>query len=235
MTEGKIVDPTNWIKKVILPSATAWLKKVDIYSEKDYVYGPLIPFLYKVFDCKFVFIKRDGRDVVKSMINQHEQLTGCCYRECKEPSKMTDKALKNHKRYEKNDVCDYSRPRPSASHFLYEEWSELTRAEMCAFYWAKVNEIHLKELRKLPADKWFTVDYSSDNLSQNVLQMVDFLGLEGLDESKVVDLLNRKINSMLYRGASVGRYQHWSAWDANTAEKFYRIAGDVMKELGYNG
>lgn len=235
LMDGRVDNVADWIKKTILPKAKKYLKRVSVYGEKDYVYGPMISSLYDVFDCKFVFIKRDGRDVVRSLINQHEQLTGCCYRECVAPGKMVAKALKNHKRYQNNDVCDYSRPRPNKSHFLYEEWPKLTRAEMCAFYWSKVNEIHLDGLAKIPTDRWITVDYSSGGLLDDITNMVSFLGLKGLDKAKVQKMLNMKINSMAYRGAQRGGYPHWENWDESATRRFYRIAGDMMKELGYDG
>ena len=42
-----------------------------IYGEKNVTYGPFINDIFKQILCRFVFIHRDGRDVVQSLINWH--------------------------------------------------------------------------------------------------------------------------------------------------------------------
>jgi hypothetical protein len=229
LMDGKVgrKEAIAWIKKNIKPGP-------EIYAEKDYVYAPLIPYLYEVFECDFVFIKRDGRDVVRSLINKHTQTNGSCYRECKEKMKLTKRAKKLSKRnLRTGDVADYCRPRPNSNDPLYSEWLDLSRMEMCAFYWTKINEIHLKELNLIPKNKWVTVDYSSKNLTDQIVDMVHFLGLKGLKKKKIKKRLDEKINSMKWRNIKDGDFPHWTKWGRENIKKFDRIAGSMMKELGY--
>lgn len=225
----------QWVKENILPSAIKYLESgIEIYSEKDYVYGPLISSIYEILECKFVFIKRDGRDFVRSRINKHTQVDGSCYRECKEKFILTPKAKKVSEAWIKNgNAADYSRPRPIKSDSLYNKWQDLSLTEMCAFYWTRVNEFHLKELSLIPKNKWITVDYSSENLTGQVMDMVEFLGLKGLDRKKVQGRLDEKINSLGWRKLETGDFPHWTKWSDNEIKKFNAIAGNMMKELGY--
>jgi len=88
--EGRLDDPlaaiAPVIKRVKDHSRTGF-----IYGEKNVTYAPFIHLLYKELDPLFIFIKRDGRDVVRSLIDWHEKAFGTIYRECKTPGNLTPK------------------------------------------------------------------------------------------------------------------------------------------------
>ena len=237
LMDGKLKDPTPWIQKIMRPVVKKKLKKVEVYGEKDPVYAPFIPFFYDVFKCKFIFLTRDGRDVVKSMINWHTQKSGLYYVECKETEILREKAKKNVNKYRKHKMIkylpDYARPRPLEGDPLYNKWKNLSRLEMCAFYWSKINEICLEGLKNIPENKQLRIDLSSPDPSKKVNKMVDFLGLKGLSKDTIDSFLKGKINSLTYRGHPEGNFPHWSKWNKKTTKKFYNIAGGMMTKLGY--
>lgn len=238
MMDGKLDNPIDVIDKTIAPRIESKLLNNDVYGEKNVTYGPFISYLYERFKCKFIFIKRDGRDVVRSLINWHDKKFGNIYRECAEMGNILPQALANAAQLPAHlDTSDYSRPRPGKDDPLYYEWENLTRAEMCAYYWAKINNIYVDQLKMLPEDAWISVDYTSPQ-ANSLVELADFCGLLGLKKEKIQSMLDRKINSLRDRGTIIEReseYPEWMNWDSVLRNKFDRIAGKTMYKLGYYG
>lgn len=234
MMEGRISNPMAVLESTVLPRVLEMLGKAEVYGEKNVTYGPFIQYLYEALKCKFVFMKRDGRDVVTSLINWHEKKFGSVYRECKETGNLSEAAIKASANLQVHwDTSDYSRPRPSRGDPLYDEWDDLTRAEMCAYYWSTINELYLDRLQQLPDNAWITVDYTSPRL-EDIEKIAEFCGLKGLDKEGVRNMLHQKINSLQDRGASADDfYPNWKDWDSGMRRRFDRIASKTMYRLGY--
>jgi hypothetical protein len=233
MMDGRIKDPYSVINKSILPRVQSNLKKIEIYGEKNVTYGPFVPYIRELLKCKFIFLKRDGRDVVSSLINWHEQMFGTVYRECKELGNLSSDAIKNAAGLPVHmDTSDYSRPRPAVSDSLYKKWENLSRAEMCAYYWSIVNEIYLTNLSLLPDDSWIEIDYSNVD-SKAIMEIANFCNLKGLGLDRIQKLLDKRINSLEQRGFKKGTYPDWKNWGSSQREKFEKIARSAMLELGY--
>ncbi len=237
LMRGKLKSSDKWIKSELLPTIEKKEKEgIEVYGEKDPSYNTFTPSLYEILGCKLVFIIRDGRDVVKSMINWHTEKNGSVYVECKDKVVLSDVAKKIREVYRHGKppfLPDYARPRPKKGEPLYNEWEDLTRFEMCSYYWAKMNEICLENLNNIPNKDWITVDLGLSNPLLDILKMVKFLNLKGLNEEKLKLMLESKINSLQYHGLKEGRFPHWSEWDSKTTKKFWEIAGDMMIRLGY--
>lgn len=235
MMEGRLLDPHTALFSTVIRRIRDHLKQgTGIYGEKDVTYAPFIPAIYHELPCRFVYIYRDGRDVVRSLINWHDRKFGSVYRECREIGDLNFSAVTAAANLPVHlDTSDYSRPRPPKDTPLHVEWPTLSRAEMCAYYWATVNDLYLDQLARIPSESWIGIDYTSPT-PQAVFQVADFLGLDGLEEGVVSSMLNRRINSLSDRGESAAvAYPGWPNWDGGVRRKFDRFAAGTMERLGY--
>lgn len=233
MMEGKLADPEHVIDQTVVERVRRKLREAEAYGEKNVTYGPFIPLLHERLGCKFVFVIRDGRDVVRSLVNWHEAKFGSVYRECMDPGKLTTEATVAASELPVHlDTSDYARPRPAPGESLYDKWEALTRAEMCAYYWSRVNCLYLEQLEKLPNDAWMVIDYTTPTV-EKVLEVGGFCGLRGLHRSMIEELLQRRINSLEDRGAEKGTYPSWREWDGGARRRFDAIADQTMRRLGF--
>lgn len=234
MMEGRIADPMAVLENTVIPRIWKKLTEVEVYGEKNLTYGPFISYLYQALKCKFVFLKRDGRDVVRSLINWHEKKFGSIYRECKETGNLSPTAISAAANLPVHfDTSDYARPRPLKNDPLYNEWENFTRLEMCAYYWATVNELYFDNLQKLPNNAWIMIDYTTPT-AQDIEEVADFLGLKGLDNKLVQNMLQQKINSLKDRNAPYDSlWPIWRNWDRSMRQSFEMIASKTMYRLGY--
>ena len=231
MMEGRLKDPIPLLKNTIVKRAQQ--SKYEVYGEKNVTYAPFIEHLYDLLECKFIFLIRDGRDVVRSLLDWHELIWGSVYRECKNPGKLTDEAYKKvsnlpiHK-----DASDYSRPRPQPEDPHYENWLEYSREEMCAWYWQYINGLYLDQLLKIPSTAYQILDYTHPEV-EDIIEVANFLNLQGLTESKISDMLNSKINSVKNRFGVDRRYPDWPNWSSTQRMQFDHIAQKSMSQLRY--
>lgn len=234
MMEGRISDPMAVLENTVIPRVRKKLTEVEVYGEKNVTYGPFIPYLYQALKCKFVFLKRDGRDVVRSLINWHEKKFGSIYRECKETGNLSPTAISAAANLPIHlDTSDYARPRPLKSDPLHAEWENLTRLEICAYYWSTINELYLNKLQELPDNAWIMIDYTTPSY-EDVERVAKFLGLKGLDRESIQDLLHQRINSLQDRGLlNEDIYPDWKNWNSGKRCSFDRIASTTMRRLGY--
>ena len=191
---------------------------VEIYGQKDPAYNWIISHLYKTFECKFVYLIRDGREVVRSLLNWNQQTSGIIYNECTEYVKLSDQAAANKKANEGvYDQSDMLRPRPSPQEPLYLKWKNLSRAEMYAFYWVRSNQIIQNNLSAVHPDMQLKIDMADVKIDE----LVDFLGLD-IDTDIANVLLNGKINSTEQRGFGSGTYK-WEDLGRKTKQATERI------------
>lgn len=233
MMQGRLPDPCSILTRTVIKRLREQHGDV-IYGEKDVTYAPFIKHISQEVSCRFVYIRRDGRDMVRSLINWHDRKFGSVYRECREAGDLNATAISAAANLPVHlDTSDYSRPRPPKGSSLHVEWPTLSRAEMCAYYWSTVNELYLDQFALIPRDSWIEIDYTSPS-SDAVMKVADFLGLKGLEESVVSAMLDRKINSLGDRGESgVGGYPAWPDWDGGMRRKFDRFAAGTMTRFGY--
>jgi SAM-dependent methyltransferase len=103
---------------------------------------------------------------------------------------------------------------------------------MCTYYWTYINDLYAKELSKIPDDAYMVLDYTNVS-AERIMQISEFLGLKGMDENIIQDMLNQKINSLENRGHASGDFPKWENWDSRLREQFDNIASDKMYKLGY--
>ena len=75
-------DRAEVVRALVVPRVQRGLAEHEVYGEKNVTYGPFIPELHAQTGARFVCMKRDGRDVVRSMLDWHDALFGNVYREC---------------------------------------------------------------------------------------------------------------------------------------------------------
>lgn len=234
MMEGRLENPRQMLAEQVFPRIAKVLDEGHIYGEKNVTQGPFIPYLYEMLKCKFVYLKRDGRDVATSLMNWHNEVFGSIYREAKEQGILSSIAKKAISLLPiEQDTSDYSRPRPRPNDPFYKEWSNLSRFEMVTWYWAYINRLYLENLANIPQEDWITLDYSGVT-AQNIETVFDFLGLTGYQEERVTEMLESRINSVEQRTGLRPRFPRWPEWEASRMQQFKRIAQETMDLLEYD-
>ncbi len=231
--EGRLENPQKVVEEIVVPRVREGLSRKEVYGEKNVTYGPFIQHLYELTDCKFVFLKRDGRDVVRSLLDWHDQMFGNIYRECVDPGDLSQQAvnavvaLPIHK-----DTSDFARPRPQIGSKWYERWETMSRFEMCSYYWSTINDLYRNALEVLPSDAWIELDYTTPQ-GEDILRVAEFCGLKDLGYDQVQEMLDAGINSLKDRGAGEKIHEKWMNWDGGKRRSFDAIAGNTMRRLGY--
>ena len=196
-------------------------------------FGPFIDRLATLSDVRFLFVYRDGRDVVTSLINWHDHLFGSVYRECMEPGNLTDEALGRVAALPvEDDTSDYARPRPGVDDIWFDRWERFSRFEMCAWYWSRINDLMLTALQGIDDQRWRWLNYTEVE-PDAVLGAAHWCGIRGLQADEVATMLNRRINSLEERTGGSGRYPGWKHWDDDARTRFDAIAAPVMQRLGF--
>jgi hypothetical protein len=228
------VDRAGILERTLFPRVRRALQASQVYGEKSLNLAPFLQELHARLGCSFLWLTRDGRDVVRSLIDWHNNKFADIYRECSDPGTLAPgaRAFIRGLPVEK-DTSDFSRPRPQPGEPLHDRWEQLSRLEMCAYYWSTINGLLLSELRKLPRGAWMRIDYT-DPTRTDVLEAAEFVGLEGLEPRAVDDMLADRINSLAERGTdAMVRMPPWPDWPEEAAAAFRRIAGPMMVALGY--
>ncbi len=137
-----------------------------------------IPFINKLFnDCKFIFLKRDGRSNINSLIEGWQQ-----------PNKYIRGQAKNIvlniKGYSENN-------RKSWKYVLPPDWEAYTNKpleEVCAFQWISSNQHAIEGLSTIPNDRKYTIRY--EDLSENTYEIIEnlcrFIDIPFSDELKKI-------------------------------------------------
>ncbi|MBX2869833.1 MAG: class I SAM-dependent methyltransferase [Acidiferrobacterales bacterium] len=236
LRDGLVDDPESIVERLLLPRAYKYLatNEHNIYGETQESLGIFIPAISRKTRAKFVYIHRDGREVMRSLMNWHNRVVGNIYRECSTPGNLSSEALLNVSKLPLElDDSDYSRPRPKPSENLHSFWMYLSREEMCAYYWTKVNEIYLENLGKIDRAQTIEVDYTLPDVN-SVCKIIEFLELNGIEDEKIRKCLDQKVNSFIGFDPEVNTYPHWTSWDGSLRQSFWDIAGDMMSLLGYD-
>ncbi len=231
--EGVLENPLECLLNTIPERAFETIKNHKLYGEKNNALFAFIEELYKLFNCKFIFIIRDGRSVVQSMHNWHNELFGNFYRECREKGNLSPAAEKVLSELPlEDDTSNYSRPRPGPDDPCHDKWANMTRHEMLSWYWSFVNNYTLDKLSNIPTENQIIVDYSNP-ASCDIQAVFDFLGLEGFDRDTVECMLGKKINSLCERTGETQKRRDWREWTEHEILTFQEIAGATMRRLGF--
>ena len=200
------------------------------YGDKNPNYLPFIPYIAELWDCKFLFPIRDGREVVRSLMDWHDfysqkfSHSGVFAMKEDDPNSLVDSP--------EQDWWDYSRLRPNPDDPYFEAWQRLSRFEKCAWHWANFNKKALGLFSELDNQRWLQVDMKSlDRFKMK--QIFDFLGLDGFNADQIEEMMNARINSLQERAGLPDKFPRWTDWTQEQRNAFDRIAGDTMESMVY--
>ena len=205
------------------------------YGEKQVSLGPFISEIYKRTKAKFIYVHRDGREVVQSFMTWHNVRFGSIYRESGENNELFSKARRSaYKLLTDYDHNELSRPRELGSISNVDRWLKMSRFEMLSYMWAEVNKSHISELKKIPSENIFRLNINSFDHNK-AEDLFSFLDQKTPSSRKIKALLSKRVNSIENRkfGKSSDKYASWPFWDQDKRESFTLSAGSVMKSLGY--
>ena len=205
------------------------------YGEKQVSLGPFISEIYKRTKAKFIYVHRDGREVVQSFMTWHNVRFGSIYRESGENNELFSKARRSaYKLLTDYDHNELSRPRELGSISNVDRWLKMSRFEMLSYMWAEVNKSHISELKKIPSENIFRLNINSFDHNK-AEELFSFLDQKTPSSRKIKALLSKRVNSIENRkfGKSSDKYASWPFWDQDKRESFTLSAGSVMKSLGY--
>ena len=234
---GKLLDPRPLIWASRVERIRAVLGSGRIYGEKDQQMFPWIRFFDELFHGRFLFVQRDGRDAVRSMLDFHYRVNGMLYREA-----GGDEDLPAEVRARLDDlwsrpasrVAELARPRPLPGDRWYERWLELTRLQMAAWLWTHYNGTALAQLFRLAPERWQRINYSAGVSAACFERLYELTGLEGFDAVAIDRMLAARINTITENFVvDLPRFPGWRDWSEAELEQFDRIAADMMVQLGY--
>jgi hypothetical protein len=201
------------------------LNKGKIYGDKNPCLMPFVRPLYDLYASRFVFITRDGRDCVTSLMNWHKHKARNIFNS---PPDLIPEGNFGPE----PDPWDYSRIRPQPGDPLHTRWHELDRFEKCAWYWNAFNREALRRFSGLPKESWIRLDVGG--LDAAAIQAVfDFLELEGFSQEAVDAMLSRRINSVEDRTGKTSDFPRHPDWTEAQTLRFWRQARPMMQALGY--
>ena len=227
---GILSDPRQVIEGAKLEPIQKVLSRGLKYGDKNPNYLPFIPYIAELWDCKFFFPVRDGREVVRSLMDWHDYYSqkfshsGVFAMKEDDPNSSTDSP--------KRDWWDYSRLRPNPGDPYFEEWQQLSRFEKCVWYWTNYNRKALELFSELDYRQWFQVDMKSLDRSM-MREIFDFLGLDGFNADQIGEVMNTRINSLQERAGLPDKFPRWTDWTPEQRNAFDRIAGDMMECVVY--
>ena len=220
--EGVLPYPKEYIYKSKNPSIQEALKKGKVYGDKNFNYVYFVEELAEMWDCKFLFLARDGRDVVRSAIDFHVTRGPGNHR------------YEDHQSYElaqpEDHFWDFSRIRPRMETEDFRKWRSFDDFEKFAWQWNAFNSLLLDKAEDIDSARYRWIDMN-DLTVKTARQIYEFLGLEGFRKERIEKLLGSKINRTNL--AKKTQFPNWKNWDEETTQKFDQIARPMMHKLKY--
>lgn len=186
-----------------------------------------LPYLYKLFpDARFVFIQRDGRDNISSMIDgwRHGRTDGGF------------------------GLAQFFGPFPESvainggeftewHFFLPPGWRDFNHAsleEVCAFQWVSANRLALEAKRLIPAEQWVHLRY--EDLFERPVEMFEQVFAQ-LDLPFTADL--RELSASLHKHPTsivkgTPQKQKWRQHNPDAIERILPMIRPLMKDMGYD-
>lgn len=185
-----------------------------IYIENSTSAAFLMNELRELFDAKFIFIFRDGRDFARSGMS----------RSWYKPESLIDR-LKTLLRRR----FLITTGRDTADTLLIPPPEYKTRFDKIAWRWVTVNRIILDHLSSLPDGQAFSLKVE-DLGREKLIELHSFLGIDA-DETLIAEMLN--VAGTKPNKSPNYAFPPYAEWSVSDRERFGVIAGDLMRTLGY--
>lgn len=225
MYDGRIHNPEFIIRNAKEKYILETLSHGKMYGDKNPNYLPFVPVLQKLWHPKFLFVIRDGREVVRSLMDWHELSRGGIYA-------MKEDEVTSEIDSPEADWWDYSRIRPRIGEPYFDEWRQLSRFEKCSWMWSRFNNLILQQLNSLDKSHYRVVNMNKFDRDE-IENTIDFLGLKFENLQTVQDMLNSGINSAKHKFGVDNKFPSWEKWSSKQHKQFDSLAGETMKQLGY--
>lgn len=221
--EGFLPYPGEFILKSKQEKIREVHSQKMIYGDKNLNYLYFIEEMKHLWHCKFIFLVRDGREVVRSAMNWDKKYPGRNYNRYEDhpDSKITQP---------EEDFWDFGRIRPLAGDKIFKNWKSMELFEKFAWSWNEYNKILLDHIEKLDQDDYLLLDMNNIE-EKDIYQVFEFLNLRGYKKTDIHKMLKSKINTTPLKESEV--FPHWSGWDTNLTGKFEFYASEMMERIGY--
>ncbi len=186
-----------------------------------------LPYLYKLFpQAKFVFIQRDGRDNISSMLDgwRHGRVDGAFglgqfFGPSPEPVAIED-----------GEFLEWH-------FFLPSGWRAYNRAsleEVCAFQWISANRLALDARRIIPPAQWIQLRYE-DLFERPVEMFREAFARLDIPFGKTIEAhctnLGKRPTSIVQGGP---RRQKWKEHNPEAIRRILPMIRPMMEEMGYD-
>lgn len=222
--EGKLADATGVLKTLKEPLVKQSHARGMIYGDKNPNYLLFIPHLPPTWDYKIVLVVRDGRDVVRSLMDWHTLKRAIYF--------TREDVLEGEEACDPPNPWDYSWPRPRPGEAYYDAWRKMPRFEKCVWYWSFFNQQLLHQFQTIRSDASFVVNMTGAT-TPKMEELFNFLDLEGFDHRVVEKYLGGRINSLLERTGEEDKFPNWRHWDEGMKKTFQTIARTTMEAWGF--
>ena len=226
--QQKIKNGSAIIKKARQQLFDEAIKKRKIFVDKNPCYLPFTTDLVEDFNAKIIFLVRDGRDVVRSMMDFA----------INNPFVFNldeDKNLKTRidgRKLSHNAKWDYSRIRPLNGDEIFSEWPYMNLFQRCSWHWTKFNETILNLSQNLPENS-FSLIRTDQIDSYEINKLFNTLELSKIDVNTLDTIINSRINSTEKKFKRQKLVKNWQDWSSNEKTMFDFYASKTMKKLEY--
>ena len=224
LIKGRLADPEGVLLKARREIIQETRLRGKKYGDKNMCYMPFIPYLFRLWDCKIVFLLRDPRDVVRSVLSRR-QISNSNFYQMPEDGVFSTKGPED-------DPWDYSRLRPNPGDSFHDSWKDVSLFEKAVWNWTQFNEQGLAALAKCPAERWRLIDVTFGTIDL-VEQTFDFLELTGFDPKIIERMLESRINSIQEKSGRDHSFPAYPHWTKTQKEILMKHAGRLMGRLGY--
>jgi hypothetical protein len=226
LLKGDLHDPISVLRKAKDKPINSVIKRGLKYGDKNPAYMPFIPYLNEVWNSKVLFLVRDGREVVRSLMDWHQYRHPIfiMQEDCDESEISSPEEVE----------WDYSRVRPNPEDLVYPHWKEFHTFQKAAWHWARFNEIALQHLSTFDKSLKMIVDVNQGDID-TLRSIFNFLGLEGFNEKLISALLNERINMLPFDFENSRPFPPWSEWTEEQTREFNELSSELMYRLGYYG
>lgn len=219
------LHPDTVIKKSVRNKRDFLIDEVKnnklMYLESSHYCSHLIPILNELYDARFIYLYRDGRDFVRSGLERSWYKEKTCF--WYNPIISLKKHFLNYLSREKFMI-----DRSWDDHRLTPPNELTTRLEKVAWLWVEINSIILKSFDT------YNLDFISIKLEDfgpsAIKKILDFNGLNSSDSlvTEMVRVSKKRPNKTKER--KVDKFKNW---DDSDKKKFFNITSEMMDTLAY--
>lgn len=195
------------------------------YVESSHFCSHLIEDLHAMHNARFIHLHRDGRAFVRSGLE----------RDWWYPERRT--AIFGDKHSENNLFKRWIRRKfltdigfSSDDHRLDPPRYMKSRVEKISWLWVEINSVIMNQMAYLPTDAYTSISLNSFSRNE-VEKLLRFIGAS--DAEEVVGPMMRAASHRPNRTRE-RRIPPFNEWEDEQKQRFWKIAGPLMTELGYS-